>query len=101
MPPKPPLPRPEAPAPPPKPLGPRPVAPWDVYERAVISRLDLRSQTTVMPELDDEARMWTTEGFHASDVMLSSEREREPGEKGDEGDVRSQMRICCAGCASQ
>lgn len=57
----------------------------------MISRFDLRSQTTVWPVLLLEARMWTTEGFHASEVMLSRERERVPGEKGLAGEVKSQM----------
>lgn len=57
----------------------------------MISRFDFKSQTTVWPVLLDEARMWTTEGFHASEVMLSRERERVPGLKGFRGEVRSQM----------
>lgn len=38
--------------------------------------------------------MCTTEGFQAREVMLSREREREPGEKGLEGCERSKMKIC-------
>jgi hypothetical protein len=67
----------------------------------VISLFALRSHTTVEPLLDDEARMWTTEGFHASEVIESRERERDPGEKGFEGCERSKMKIYGEGSANR